>query len=133
MSSQQVFNYFQPRRKNSCHEFSNNISLADMGKETEVTFESRQVSDFSLDLALEFDIDVGIALIPIPMISGFPSFTYTESQLRTHATSKVITYPAIQKSVTSYADGIYHTSENIASTRTPVNQWLRKQPMAMIK
>jgi hypothetical protein len=114
ISSQQIFEYFQPGEKVPMMNSLNNISYEDPGKEMELAFETRKVSDVCNDLAIEFDGDVGIFIIPLPQFSIFPSYTYTESQLYTHSTSKIINYPAIQKRVISYADGIYHLNENVA-------------------
>jgi len=114
LSTLQEFTYFQPGEKIPVMGSLNAITLDDMGKETEVIFESRKTRDESNDLAIEFDTDVGICIVPIPQYSIMPSFTRTVSKLSSHVTTKVVRYPAIQKSVKTYADGIYHLSENLA-------------------
>ena len=46
--------------------------------------------------------------------SGAAYYAVSTSQLSTHATSKVVNYPAILKGVLSYADGNYNYTENVA-------------------
>jgi hypothetical protein len=115
IGSQQVFTYFQPGEQIPMMSSINNITWANPGKEMETVFESRGMEDISHNLQIAFDIDVGLAgIIPIPFASIVPSYTYTEGKMYSHATTKVINYPAIQKSVQSYADGIYHRTDNVA-------------------
>lgn len=86
-----------------------------LGKEMEMIFESRKVQDINNDTKMESDGDAGIFYAAvIPFISAFPSYTYTESELYSHATTKITTYPAVVKSVKKYQDGIIHETENIA-------------------
>lgn len=86
-----------------------------LGKEMEMVFESHGVEDINNDGKLEFDADGGLfGLVVIPFLSGFPSFTHTESKLYSHATTKITTYPAVVKSVKKYQDGIVHVTDNIA-------------------
>ncbi len=80
------------------------------GKEMDITFERRQVEDVTYDFAI--DVDYAISLPALPQASLLPIFSYTESKLRTHTTTKVITYPAISKAVTTVKDGISHRVEN---------------------
>ncbi|MBL4753568.1 MAG: hypothetical protein JKY52_08270 [Flavobacteriales bacterium] len=115
LSTLQEFTYFKPGEKIPVMGSLNAIDLASPGKETEVIFEIRGVEDISNNIALEFDLDVGIwGFIPLPYFSVMPSYTRNVSKMFTHVTTKVVRYPAIQKSVTTYADGIFHTSENLA-------------------
>lgn len=115
IGSQQVFSYFQPGEKVPMMGAVNSITWANPGKEMETVFESRGMEDISHNLELQFDIDVGLAgIIPIPFASIVPSYTYTEGKMYSHTTTKIINYPAIQKSVVSYADGIYHITDNVA-------------------
>lgn len=114
ISSKQEFTYFKPGEQVPVMGSLNSITYASPGKEMEVVFESRGMEDIMHDVAVEFDIDVGVLLIPLPFGSIMPSYTYTESKMYSHTTTKLIQYPAIQKSVLSYADGIYHLTENVA-------------------
>lgn len=86
-----------------------------MGQETDIIIAHSRVTDEMNDINIEGDIDVGFwGVIPIPFITGMPSFTHTEMELKTHATTTVHTYSAILKSTVSYQNGIKHTTENIA-------------------
>lgn len=114
ISSQQVFDYYKPGEQVPMMNSLNNVTYSNPGKEEELVFETRGVEDISNDLAIEFDLDVGLAFIPIPFFSIIPSYTYNESKMYSHTTTKVINYPAIVKSTLSYADGIYHRTENMA-------------------
>lgn len=115
LSSQQVFTYFEPGENVPMFTgIDQPLSPAQPGKEMEVVFETKAVEDILEDANIEGDIDVGIFLIPLPFGSAFPSLTYSESRMNTHTTSKIIRYPAIQKSVLTYQDGIYHRTDNIA-------------------
>lgn len=114
ISSRNEYDYYQPGEEVPVMGSLNSITWKNLGKESEMVMESRGVEDISKDLNLEFDLDVGLAIIPIPFFSVMPSYTYTESKMYQHTTSKVIQYPAIVKSTTSYADGIYHLTENVA-------------------
>jgi hypothetical protein len=114
IGSQQVFSYFQPGEQVPMMSGVNNITWANPGKEMETVFDIRGMEDISHNLEIAFDIDVGVCIIPLPFASIAPSYTYTESKMYSHVTSKIINYPAIQKSVLSYADGIYHQTDNVA-------------------
>ncbi len=79
-----------------------NISYKPIGREAEVVMESRAVKDKLIDGNIEFDIDAGIFGIVIVGFGTFmPSLTLNESEMYSHVTSKVITYPVIEKSVKS--------------------------------
>lgn len=115
LSSQQVFNYYEPGEKIPIMTDINTITLGNPGKETEVVMERKAVEDQSMDSNFEMDITVGLLVPVFPVYFSFMgSGSYSESKLRTHVTTKIIRYPAIQKSVTTYQDGIYHLTENIA-------------------
>lgn len=85
------------------------------GREVDVTMAQHAVKDFCFDASMEFDNTFGIVFIfPIPFITARLSLAKNESAIYTHATSKVVRYPAIVKSVRLYKDGIYHLEENLA-------------------
>lgn len=123
IGSRQEYNYYAPGESVPVMTSVTSIVPMNLGKETELTFESRGVEDIAHNIAYEFDGDVGFAFIPIPFLTGKPSYTYNESKLYSHTTTKVINYPAILKSTTSTVDGIVHVSENVAfnpSTGKPI-------------
>lgn len=114
--SQEVMTYFQPGEELpilDVNDLSHTTTMP-LGKEMDMVFESKFVKDISADGNLEMDANVGIFGIPVPFLSAFPTMTFTETELYTHTTTKIISYPAVLKSTKSYADGIYHLSENIA-------------------
>lgn len=115
--SQEVLTYFQPGEELPILDPSDLTYSTTMplGKEMDMAMEAKVVEDINTDGNLEFDANVGIFGIAVfPFLSAFPSMTYTETKLHTHTTTKIVSYPAIVKSTTSYADGIYHISENVA-------------------
>jgi hypothetical protein len=110
-STEQV--YFDPGEDIPVMYSYGNYGSESLGQEMDINFESRHVRDRNDNGSLEFDIDVGLAVfIPIPFASAFPSYTYSNSEIYTHTTSKVINYPAVVKETRSYQDGIYHVSKN---------------------
>ncbi|MBL4669489.1 MAG: hypothetical protein JKY30_09545 [Flavobacteriales bacterium] len=115
--SQEVMTYFEPGEELpilDLNDLSHNSTMP-LGKEMDMVFESKYVKDISTDGNIEVDTDLGIfGIVVLPFLSAFPTMTFTETELYTHTTTKVTSYPAILKSTTSYADGIYHISENIA-------------------
>ncbi|MES2140752.1 MAG: hypothetical protein V4511_13670 [Bacteroidota bacterium] len=115
LSSQQVFNYYEPGEKIPVMTDVNTITLSNPGKETEVVMERKAVEDISSNGNIEVDFTVGLLFPVFPVyLSSMPSVSYSESKLRTHVTTKIIRYPVVQKSITTYQDGIYHLTENIA-------------------
>lgn len=115
--SQEVMTYFQPGEELPILNPKDLSILPAMplGKEMDMVMESKAVKDINVDGNVEFDADVGIfGIIIFPFLSAFPSLSFSETELYTHTTSKVTTYPAIVKSTKSYADGIYHVTENVA-------------------
>jgi hypothetical protein len=112
-SFEQIFEYFQPGETIPVMKENGQISSDYVGKEVEIAMEMKSVDDIMTDAKVQIDFDLGLALfIPLPQFSLFPYFGRQERRFRSHTTSKVIRYPAIQKSVTTYQDGIYHSSEN---------------------
>jgi hypothetical protein len=118
-SFEQIYEYFKPGEGIPVMNEDGTITTGYPGKEEEVAMEMKAVDDILTDASIQVDFSVGIAfVIPIPEPSLCPYFTHEEKRLRTHVTSRVIRYPAIQKSVTVYQDGIYHKTENKAFSST---------------
>ena len=84
------------------------------GKETEIVVESREVNDISAMVTLESDVSLAFIFIPIAFLTNVPSFSYTERRMRTHVTSKVIRYPAIEKSTRTTHEGIESVTTHLA-------------------
>ncbi|MBI4646901.1 MAG: hypothetical protein HY738_09995 [Bacteroidia bacterium] len=118
--SQQNYTYYEPDEKIPVIKGLTEVpAYMPLGQEMDLVFDSRCIRDVNNDANIEFDIDAGIFFtIPVPMASAFPSYTYSETELYTHVTTKVIQYPAIVKSIQSYSDGIYHITENLAFSPT---------------
>ncbi len=88
------------------------------GREMDITMNTNGVNDFVFDLGFQIDISVLIMSVPIVYVSfgGF-TLTFNNTGINTHVTTKVVNYPAILKSTTSYVDGITHIEENVAFDR----------------
>jgi hypothetical protein len=118
-SSGTEYEYFLPGQKIPVMKDDGTTELKDIGKETEVVMEARGVEDITEDINTEFDASMGITppVVYIPYFSGSGSLSYAESKMYTHVTSKVISFPAIQKSVTQTQDGISHKTEHLVFSR----------------
>jgi hypothetical protein len=114
LSSHQEYTYYEPGENISMMYDIDDIRSSFPGKEVEVAFENRTVEDVSKNGFIEVDADVGLLFIPLPFASFSANFDYMENKLNTHVSTKVIHYPAIQKSVLSAQDGIVHLTQNIA-------------------
>lgn len=118
--TEQEYHYFQPGEKVPVSsDLVSGVRYEDPGKEIDVTFADKAVIEEQYDGNVEFDASVGIIpFFPIPIIvpqaSVAPSLTHTRTGIYTHATSKVIRYPAIIKEVISRQDGIEHHQVNLA-------------------
>lgn len=113
-SSSTEYEYFKPGESVTVQKPDGTTTTSQLGKEMEVVYEMKQVEDVTTDGSIEVDFGVGMAgIIPLPQASMSPLLNYTESRLRTHVTSKIIRYPAIQKRVKTTQDGVVHTTENL--------------------
>ena len=122
-TSRQQYEYFEPGEKIPMMYGIGDIREEYPGKESEIVMEIRSVSDITNDLNIEGDASVALFLIPIPFVSAMPSYTYSESKLFTHVTTKVISYPVVLKKIIVSQDGITQTSEYLAfdpNTGNPV-------------
>lgn len=85
------------------------------GREVDLTVAQRSVKDTMYDLNYETDVDVTfLVLFSLGYWTFFPTLTRSSADFSTHATSKVIRYPAIVKKIKTLQDGIVHVSENLA-------------------
>lgn len=117
LSSSAEYSYFQPGEKIPvADKIGDSITYENMGKEMEVVFAGKSVSDITNDGWIEGDVSMGWGLVDLQG-SGFGGTNYTENILRTHVTTKISRYPAVLKSVMSYADGVYNYVENVAFDR----------------
>lgn len=118
-SSYTDYEYFKPGEKINVMRDDGTTDAQEIGKEMEVAMETRGVEDITEDISTEFDASMGITppVIYIPYFSGSGALSYSERKMYTHVTSKVISFPAIQKSTTSMEDGITHKTENLVFSR----------------
>lgn len=107
--------YFEPGESLPVMKGWDKIEYQPLGREMDLTFESKAVKDNSNDLTVEIDGSVGIfGIILIPYVSAFPYLNFSEAELHSHVTTKVIQHPAVMKKSVSFQDGIYHVTENVA-------------------
>ena len=95
---EQVFKYFKPGEKvpvkSSLYEPS---VLMNPGREVDVTVAQKAVEETSSDVNIEFDGTLGLyVFFVIPFTTFWPFRAMMECMLYSHATTKVIRYPAIQ-------------------------------------
>ncbi len=122
LSASKEIDYFKPGDQISMMYGIDKFVGEDLpGKEMDITIETKTVNDVT-DVA-NLEGDIGIGLLPAPTPSGFlpiPGLSvgggndYNESRLSTHSTSKVIRYPAIVKKITTIANQMEQSTENIA-------------------
>lgn len=116
----QEYEYFRPGEKVPVQDRQFGVtSYRNPGREVDVTYAQKMIEEQSKDMNVEVDLSVGFIpllfiVIAIPFPTAIPSFTEFEGGISTHATSKVVSYPAIVKKVTTLQDGIYSITENQA-------------------
>lgn len=88
------------------------------GKETDIAVEGKRLKETAVDFSLEFDLTLSTWLIPIPFVGAFPSMGFSNESVATYATTKVLRYPTILKSETTYSDGQYSKTEYLAFNET---------------
>lgn len=120
LSAEVVYTYFEPGEKIKLYKdvesFVKNITddEFDPGVEMEVTMESRSVEDITSNCNVEGDLNIGlIGGLPMVYPTFFGSETYNEAKIKTHVITKTVSYPAIQKSVRTYSNGVHQYAENI--------------------
>jgi len=101
-----------------------------VGRDVDITLAQKALLESFIDANVEVDFSVGILKtpfpIPIPFLTSVPTVTQTEGVIATHATTKVVSYPAIVKRTTNYQDGIYHVSEPLAFDKLTGNPIAKK-------
>jgi len=114
--TEQAYDYFKPGEPLPVStSYGSAVKYVNCGKEVDLTMANKTVKDINNDVNVEIDLTVGImGIIPIPFFGAAPSYTRSEMELSSHATSKVINYPPIVKKATTFNEGSYHTIENIA-------------------
>jgi len=114
LSSSQEYDYFAPGEDVPMFTGINITQPGSPGKETEVLFEGRSMDEETINGALEVDPDFAIGF-PLPFyFSMSPKVSISHTTVKTHVTTKIVRYPAIVRSVTTFADGVYSRTENVA-------------------
>jgi hypothetical protein len=124
--SRKTYEYYEPGEKvktlfpvGNTGEFVPKYTLP--GKEEEIVVEKKSIGDYTNDINVEFDIGVSY---PISIqFSLMPSLKINTSIVETHATTRILKYPAILKSESDYKDGVTQKVEYVAfnaSTGQPI-------------
>ncbi|MEL6560743.1 MAG: hypothetical protein AAFQ94_21295, partial [Bacteroidota bacterium] len=116
MSSEQFHFYYEPEdRVPVVDELFGAVSMKNPGREVDITQAQKSVIETTDDINVEFDGTIGIyPFFVIPFLTLWPFQADVDGELHTHGTTKVIRYPAIERGVRVYQDGIYHTTEHLA-------------------
>jgi hypothetical protein len=110
----QIFDYFKPGEKIPMMYGLNDIRMENPGREVDVTMEKRKIHDETNNCNFELDLTITFATgFPVLFATSIPNIQHHSSNYRTHVTTKVVSYPIIQKRIISMQDGIISVSENI--------------------
>lgn len=113
------YNYYNPGEEVNIISYNNTsqkyvVEKDIPGKEMDVCMEMSEIKDRMCDIHLETDIEFAIAT-PFRIGIGIGlALNFDQTLIATHATTKVINYPVLLKSVESYVDGAYSKTENLA-------------------
>ncbi|MCE2504184.1 MAG: hypothetical protein J4G05_09040 [Chlorobi bacterium] len=116
-SSMQEYEYFAPGEKVPVFkEYTTDpvFDYVDLGKEMEVVFEGKEMTDLTVDAIGHVDATIGLIFFPPIFVSGSGQLNYSRHVIRTHVTCKVVRYPVIVKKVTARQDGIESSTTNRA-------------------
>ncbi len=113
LSSKTEHDYYEPGEKVPVWDGVGDVEYKIPGKEMEIAIEQRKVRDETVDLSLEIDISVAMGWLPI-LPFAMPTYNYSDKAIQSYATSKVLRYPTIKKSVRTYQDGMWSLQENLA-------------------
>lgn len=114
LSSSQEYDFFGPGEEVPMFTGINSTQPGSPGKETEILFEGRSMVEEAINGIVEIDPDFAIGF-PLPfMFSMSPRVSCSHTTVKTHVTTKIVRYPAIVRSVTTFADGVFSKTENVA-------------------
>lgn len=113
-SSAQIYEYYKPGEKIKVLNPDGTVAYQLPGKEMDVAMESKSILDKTFDFSIDVDLAIGVTPPPPVIVSGALSFSLNHDELNTHAMSKVISYPAIIKSIKSFSNGVESKTENLA-------------------
>jgi len=124
--SANYFEYFEPGEKVPLLKRTNEgfeIVSDTPGKEEEISVEKKQIKTKTFDISIDFDFSMSYVGIPLTFVTIVPTLTLGNESISTHATTRVLRYPAILKSQTVFMDGMYSKTENLvfsSSTGDPL-------------
>ncbi len=116
LTSAQEFTYFEPGEKITLMYGENGGIKAIKsypGKEMDLCMDMRSIEDKNIDLSLELDVSITLAIPPPIFVTACVSMDLHESAISSHSISKVTRYPAIIKSVRAYQDGSWSVTDNL--------------------
>lgn len=119
LSGSSTVNYYKPGEAVPVvGQIGDSVVLENLGQTIDVVMESRATTDITIDGMLEGDATV---FPPAPQYTGQAYLNANENKLRSHVTTKVSHFPALTKSVETYADGQYSVSRTLAFDRQTGN------------
>jgi hypothetical protein len=113
-SSSTTYTFYEPGEKVKMLKNDGTYYWNVPGKEMDVTMEGKNLKDYTFDLAIDLDATIPLMLPINVTVSVFPRISISDKQLSTHATTKIINYPVILKSVENQKEGIKSRVENLA-------------------
>ena len=112
--TEQKYNYYEPGEQVKLLQNNGTWDYGLPGKEMQVAMEARTVRQKAMDISIDVDLGIGWAAPLVIDISASAAFELKNEALHTHATSKVISYPAIVKEITAFQDGVTNVTKNLA-------------------
>jgi hypothetical protein len=113
--SEQAYQYYQPGEKVRMLKPDGTYNWSLPGKEMDITMESKQVSEQTIDFGIEIDLTIGLVIPPPVYVTGvLGHFSFIDKGISSHSTTKVVRYPVILKKVTAFEDGVHSVTENLA-------------------
>lgn len=113
-STETIYEYFDKAEKiNVLAKDGLSIERKNIGIEEEITMSMKSLYDGQVGGNAQIDFFVVTAPLVLPGLSGMGYFNLDEKKLSTHVTNKIVNVPVIPKATISFADGIYHRSENV--------------------
>ncbi len=109
--------YVEGEKLKVLNSYTGSIEEISLGKDAELVEESRKVEDNLYNHTFTFDAGImfpsPFLLLPFPWFTFDYTFTQNTSTINIAVRNKVIQYPAITKSVTTYVNGVTHSEENL--------------------
>ena len=87
---------------------------SNIGRDEEIVMEGRFNENTTVNWKAEGDLSFKLPVFIPTEAGGYGNYSTFSKQLKTHTTNKIISYPAIAKKVTTFADGVTTVKENTA-------------------